>query len=65
MYEYKHNIYDKLVFSDFIKSNHAKYYDQIFLLSLEVMSMDELESIKQKHNVKKKKCIFLSMSEPL
>ena len=64
MYEYKHNIYDKLVFSDFIKSNHAKYYDQIFLLSLEVMSIDELESIKQKHNVQKKKCIFLSMSEP-
>ena len=64
MYEYKHNIYDKLIFGDFLKSAHAKYYDQIFLLSMELMCMEDLESIKKSDDRLKKKCVFLSTSEP-
>ena len=64
MYEYKHNIYDKMLFEDFKKSPHAEYYDQMFLLSLELMSLEDLESIKKQDGAQKKKCIFVSMSEP-
>ena len=64
MYTYRHNLYDKLIFQDFKQSPHAQGYEKMFLLSLELMSLHDLDSIKENNNVLNKKCIFLSMSEP-